>query len=52
MQVVLYFKSTEPPTEEQSNRLRIEILGDPDKVERLVHVIREEIKKWFDWMES
>ena len=52
MQVVLYFKSEEPTDDEQGDRLRIELLGQPKRVEKLVEVIREEIAKWPYWMES
>ena len=51
MEAVLYFKmETELPDQEE--KLRIEIRGMPDRVEKLIKIIREEIAKWEYWRET
>ena len=51
MQVTLYFKNSDR-LDEFTEKLRIEIIGSPTYVEKIVKVIREEIKGWIGWQEA
>ena len=48
--VLYYHEESEIPGQEQ--RLRIEFRGPPGLIEKLVEVIREEMKKWEYWRET
>jgi len=56
MQVTLYFKETGPDFpiagEPKREKLRIEIIGAPKTVKRIVAIIRKEISGWEKWEES
>jgi hypothetical protein len=51
MQVVLYFNETKGSSE-YAEKLRVEIIGSPKYVERIVEVVREEVNSWSSWKES
>ena len=47
MQIVLYFRRKNAP----EVKLKIDIMGLPGTVERLVAIIRKELQEWGGWEE-
>ena len=59
MQIVLYFKKRKTngsgysvSFNEAEERLRVEIIGIPEKVERVKQIVRETVLDWPGWEEA
>ncbi|MHA1589151.1 MAG: hypothetical protein ACTSVA_00915 [Candidatus Njordarchaeales archaeon] len=54
MQITLYFHNENWKVLDavKEEKLRVEIIGDPNNVEKIKQVIRKEVKKWEGWVEA
>jgi len=52
VQVTLYFKVNSEEPLDSVEKLKVEIIGRPETVQKLVRLVRREVESWRGWAES